>query len=212
EYDPVAATQAIATFVDEVSNWYVRNSRPRFWGNAWTTDKKAAFMTLYEVLLALAKLLAPFVPFLAEAIYQNLKTEQMPESVHLCDWPSAEEQLRDLRLEAQMQQTRQIVSAGLQARNKAQIKVRQPLALAAVLTHNAPLDFEYRQLICQELNVKKLEWLSQDQPFALYTPKFEYEKAALGRDLRGLAPKAMQILEELNRAHHERRVQVAQEL
>lgn len=212
EYDPVAATQAIATFVDEVSNWYVRNSRPRFWGNAWTADKKAAFMTLYEVLLALAKLLAPFVPFLAEAIYQNLKTEQMPESVHLCDWPSADEQLRDLQLEAQMQQTRQIVSAGLQARNKAQIKVRQPLALAAVLTHNAPLDFEYQRLICQELNVKKLEWLSQDQPFALYTPKFEYEKAALGKDLRGLAPKAIQILEELNRAPHERRVQVAQEL
>lgn len=212
EYDPVAATQAIVTFVDELSNWYVRNSRARFWGSTWTVDKTSAFATLYEVLLTLAKLLAPFVPFLAEAIYQNLKTAQMPESVHLCDWPLVSAELRDAHLEAQMQQTQQVVTAGLQARNKARIKVRQPLALAAVFSESPPLDSAYQGLIRQELNVKKLEWLSPDQLFTFYTPKFEYEKAALGKDLRSLAPKAVQILEEINRAGHEKRVQLARDL
>jgi len=212
EYDPVAATQAIAAFVDELSNWYVRNSRARFWGNEWTADKTAAFATLYEVLLALTKLLAPFVPFLAEAIYQNLRTDEMPESVHLCDWPQVNEQLRDTHVEAQMERTRQIVTAGLQARNKAQIKVRQPLALAAITSDGPPLEEEYQQLIRQELNVKKIEWLHQEQLFAFYTPTLEYEKAALGKDLRGLAPKVIAVLEELNRADHDKRVQLAQEL
>ena len=212
EYDPVAATQAIATFVDELSNWYVRNSRARFWGSSWTVDKISAFATLYEVLLELAKLLAPFVPFLAEAIYQNLRSDQMPESIHLCDWPQAHESLRNLNVENQMAVARKIVTAGLQARNKAQIKVRQPLALAVVLSDTPPLDSGYQQLIRQELNVKKLEWLSEDQTFAFYTPKFEYEKSALGKDLRSLAPKAVHILEELNKADHEQRVQLAREL
>ncbi len=212
EYDPVAATQAIAAFVDELSNWYVRNSRARFWGNQWTDDKIAAFTTLYEVLIALTKLLAPFVPFLAEAIYQNLRTDEMPESVHLCDWPQVNEQLRDTHLEAQMERARQIVTAGLQARNKAQIKVRQPLALAAVMGDGPPLEEEYQQLIRQELNVKRLHWLSADQLWAFYTPKFEYEKSAVGKDLRGLAPKVIALVEELNRADHDKRVQLAQEL
>jgi isoleucyl-tRNA synthetase len=212
EYDPVAATQAIAAFVDDLSNWYVRNSRARFWGNQWTADKTAAFVTLYEVLLALTKLLAPFVPFLAEAIYQNLRTEQMPESVHLCDWPQVDEQLRDVHLEAQMARARQIVTAGLQARNKAQIKVRQPLALAAITSDGPPLEEEYQQLIRQELNVKKIQWLSAEQLFAFYTPKLDYEKAALGKDLRSLAPKVIALIEELNKADHDKRVQLAQEL
>jgi isoleucyl-tRNA synthetase len=212
EYDPVAATQAIAAFVDDLSNWYVRNSRARFWGNQWTADKTAAFVTLYEVLLALTKLLAPFVPFLAEAIYQNLRTEQMPESVHLCDWPQVDEQLRDPNLEDDMKCVRQIVTAGLQARNKAQIKVRQPLALAAITSDGPPLEEEYQQLIRQELNVKKIQWLSAEQLFAFYTPKLDYEKAALGKDLRSLAPKVIALIEELNKADHDKRVQLAQEL
>ena len=210
EYDPVAATHAIATFVDELSNWYVRNSRARFWGSSWTAEKISAFATLYEILLELAKLLAPFVPFLAEAIYQNLKTDQMPPSVHLCDWPTVTESLRDVALETQMALTQQIVTAGLQARNKARIKVRQPLALAVVLA--PPLDSEYHQLICQELNVKRLTWLSPEQLAPYYTPMLEYEKSALGKELRGLAPKAMHILDELNQAEEPKRVQLAQEL
>jgi len=212
EYDPVAATQAIATFVDELSNWYVRNSRARFWGSEWTADKTSAFATLYDVLLALTKLLAPFVPFLAEAIYQNLRTDKMPESVHLCDWPHVNEQLHDPHLEDDMKCVRQIVTAGLQARNKAQIKVRQPLASAIVLGKTATLDSEHIRLIEQELNVKRVQWLNESEPFTFYTPKIEYEKSALGKDLRALASQAMAVLDELNQAEHERRVHLVREL
>jgi isoleucyl-tRNA synthetase len=212
DYDIVGATDALKQFIDDLSNWYVRNCRARFWGNQWTADKRAAFTTLYEVLLDLVTLLAPFVPFVTEAIYQNLKTETMPESVHLCSWPQANETLRDAELEAQMERARQIVTAGLQARNKAQIKVRQPLSLAVVLGDGPVLGAEYQRLIMQELNVKRLEWLSAEQLFAFYTPQLEYEKSALGKDFRGFAPKVMQVLEHLNRAEHERRVQLAHEL
>ena len=212
EYDPVAATGAIKTFVDDLSNWYVRNSRARFWGSGWNADKTSAYLTLYEVLIDLAKLLAPFVPFLAEAIYQNLKTEEMPESVHLCEWPSVNEHLRDTELERQMERARQIVTAGLQARNKVQIKVRQPLSGAIVLERRPPLEQAYLDLIERELNVKKLEWITEEKLYAFYTPKFAYEKSALGKDLRGLAPKALAVLEELNGADHDQRVQLAGEL
>jgi len=210
EYDIVGAADALKQFIDDVSNWYVRNSRARFWGNQWTEDKIAAFTTLYEVLITLVKLMAPFVPFVTEAIYQNLRTEQMPESVHLCDWPQVNQALRDAELEAQMERTRQIVTAGLQARNKAQIKVRQPLARAIVL--GKPLDAGYQQLIRQELNVKELIWLSEEQLFEWYTPQIEYEKAALGRDFRSLAPQVMGLLEQLNQGEHAQRVHLAQEL
>lgn len=216
DYDVVAATQAISGFVDELSNWYVRNSRPRFWGGEWTNERTSAFATLYEVLLDLAKLMAPFVPFLAEAIYQNLKTEQMPESVYLCGWPAANEQLRDVDLEAQMGRARRIVTAGLQARNRAQIKVRQPLASAAVLepASTAEPGTAYQELIRQELNVKRLLSLKENSPelFEFYTPKIEYDKSPLGKDFRALAAKVIQVLDTLNRAEHERRVQLAHEL
>ncbi len=216
DFDVVAATQALSSFVDELSNWYVRNSRPRFWGNKWDADKTSAFLTLYEVLLDLVKLLAPFVPFLAEAIYQNLKTDEMPESVHLCAWPQANEKLRDANLETQMSRARRIVTAGLQARNKAQIKVRQPLASAAVLDSDgtSELGVAYQELIKQELNVKRLFNLKDGAPefFDFYTPKIEYDKSPLGKDFRALASKVMHVLDELNRAEHEERVRLAQEL
>jgi isoleucyl-tRNA synthetase len=212
DYDIVGAADALKSFVDNLSNWYVRNSRARFWGNEWTADKTAAFTTLYEILLDLSKLFAPFVPFLSEAIYQNLKTEKMPESVHLCAWPQASASLCDENLDAQMKRTRQIVTAGLQARNKAQIKVRQPLAAAVILDSGQPLSQEHLKLIEQELNVKKLEWISEEKLFSFYTPKIEYEKSALGKDLRSLAPKAVQVLEQLNHGEREKRVQLAQEL
>lgn len=212
DYDIVGAADALKSFVDDLSNWYVRTCRARFWGSAWTADKISAFTTLYEVLLDLAKLFAPFVPFLAEAIYQNLKTEEMPESVHLCSWPQVNEQLGDASLEAQMKRARQIVTAGLQARNKAQVKVRQPLSVAAVLDNRPALGQEYLKMIERELNVKRLEWIGEEKLFSFYTPKIEYDKSALGKDLRSLAPKAIGVLEQLNQGEHEKLVQLAQEL
>ncbi len=212
DYDIVGAADALRSFVDDLSNWYVRNSRARFWGNEWTADKLAAFTTLYEVLLELSKLFAPFVPFLAEAIYRNLRTAEMPESVHLCHWPRVNEQLRDASLETQMKRARQIVTAGLQARNKAQIKVRQPLSVAAVLDNRPAFGHEYLELIERELNVKQLEWIDEEKLFSFYTPKIAYDKSALGKDLRSLAPKVIGVLEQLNQSEHERLVQLAQEL
>jgi isoleucyl-tRNA synthetase len=207
EYDIVGAADALKQFIDDVSNWYVRNSRARFWGNQWTEDKIAAFTTLYEVLITLVKLMAPFVPFVTEAIYQNLRTEQMPESVHLCDWPQVDEQLRDPNLEDDMKCVRQIVTAGLQARNKAQIKVRQPLRKAVFyLRRGSPSEWQriiqtYGELIKSELNVKEIE--AEDLVSNLHKYGqigLTINKSKLGPKYGRLLPKIEQQVEHLRQS------------
>ena len=134
-YDAFAAGRAIADFVDELSNWYVRRSRRRFWKSEADADKIAAYLTLNECLVTVAKLLAPFTPFLAEELYQNLVAERSPgapESVHLVDWPVADEALIDQDLSFRMAVARQVVNLGRAARNAAQIKTRQPVEVAVV--------------------------------------------------------------------------------
>ncbi|MBI1742032.1 isoleucine--tRNA ligase [Candidatus Acetothermia bacterium] len=220
DYDIVGATDFLKDFIDDLSNWYVRNSRSRFWGNEWTSDKKAAFSTLYEVLIELATLFAPFIPFLAEALHLNLKTEEDPESVHLRDWPKTNEKLQDKELEEAMRRARSIVTAGLQARNKAQIKVRQPLARMAMLeptTDGAvrkPLASAYEELVKSELNIKNVVVLKAGMPelFEFYSPKLEYDKAKMGPSFRQLAPKVIKVLDELNLEVHEKRVEIAKKL
>jgi isoleucyl-tRNA synthetase len=200
DYDIVGAADALKSFVDDLSNWYVRNSRARFWGNEWTADKTAAFTTLYEVLLDLAKLFAPFVPFVAEAIYQNLKTAEMPESVHLCEWPCVNERLRDANLEADMKCVRQIVTAGLQARNKANIKVRQPLRKAVFyLRRGSPSERRriidtYSDLIKSELNVKEIE--AED----LVSNLHKYGQIGLTLNKSKLGPKLGRLLPKIEQA------------
>ncbi len=199
DYDIVGAADALKQFIDDLSNWYVRNSRARFWGNQWTADKRAAFTTLYEVLLELVKLMAPFTPFLAEAIYQNLKTEKMPESVHLCDWPQVAAQLRDENLEEEMRQARHIVTAGLQARNKARIKVRQPLRRAVVYWLQSgvrTLRPEIANLIALELNVLDVRELEQIGLGALH--RYERRDARLIKSSVG--PKYGRLLPEIEKA------------
>ena len=132
EYDVVAAARAIENFVNELSNWFVRRSRRRFQKPAGKTEKNEAEQTLYFVLLTLAKLAAPFIPFLSEEIYLGLKKSKMPESVHLCDWPGADKKLINKSLEAKMAQARAIVVLALAQRASAGIKVRQPLAKLAI--------------------------------------------------------------------------------
>jgi isoleucyl-tRNA synthetase len=132
-YDVTAAGRAVGDFVDELSNWYVRRSRRRFWKGEDDLDKKAAHSTLYECLTAVAKLTAPFTPFVAEALYQNLVVnveDGAPESVHLADWPEAREDLIDGDLSARMAAARRVVGLGRAARNAAAIKTRQPVALS----------------------------------------------------------------------------------
>ena len=186
-YDVVAATVALESLADDLSNWYVRLSRRRFWKGGMGPDKVAAYDTLREALLTMAKLSAPFVPFLAEAIYQNLRASSDPCSVHLCAYPEADEAARDEALESQMVLGRSIAALGHQARNLAQVKVRQPLARAVVERAGAALSDEVRTLIEQELNVKRLDLVSDAGEFSTLSAQPNFR--TLGPRLGNAGPK-----------------------
>src|SRR5437588_5872189 len=174
-WDTARGTRALEAFVDNLSNWYVRRSRRRYWKSEEDTDKTSAYLTLYEALATLLRLLAPYTPFLSEEIYQNLVRSvdpNAPESVHLTDWPLAEKALVDRALLDAVRLTRRVVGLGLAARNAARIKVRQPLARLRVTVRD---EAEWRALqpfmdqILDELNVKALERLGDDAAVATYT-------------------------------------------
>ena len=157
-YDVVSATAALETLVDDLSNWYVRLSRRRFWRGGMEEDKIAAYQTLRTVLVELSKLLAPFVPFLAESIYRNLRGNGDPESIHLCRYPAADAERIDEALETEMALARQVVALSHQARNQAGIRVRQPLSRVVVnRAGGATLSEAVRSLIAFELNVDAVE-------------------------------------------------------
>ncbi|MEW6636332.1 MAG: isoleucine--tRNA ligase, partial [Actinomycetota bacterium] len=165
-YDVTAAGRAIGDFVDELSNWYVRRSRRRFWKGEDDTDKRAAHSTLYDCLVAVAKLTAPFTPFVAEKLYQNLVVNvdpEAPESVHLADWPAYEEALVDEDLSERMSAARRVVSLGRAARNAAAIKTRQPLREVVVVPSGdgerlrAGVE-SLKDVVLDELNVKELRF------------------------------------------------------
>jgi len=158
QYDVLGATGAIEGFVDELSNWYVRLSRRRFWRGGMGSDKIQAYHTLRTSLVGLAKLLAPFVPFLSEAVFRELRLEEDPESVHLCRFPEAVQHDRDEELEQEMEFARTLVALGHQTRNQAQIRVRQPLArMLAVLPKDRTLSEPVLELLKRELNVESIE-------------------------------------------------------
>ncbi len=151
--------RAISEFVDELSNWYVRRGRERYWGSGMTDDKEAAYMTLFTVLETLARLIAPFVPFMAESLYQNLVKsvdEGAPQSVHLCDYPASDGALIDSGLEASMDAALKVVALGRACRNTANIKNRQPLGTIYVSGIN-DLGSTYIDVIKGELNVRNVE-------------------------------------------------------
>ena len=162
-YNIPAALSSVLEFIDDMSNWFVRRSRRRFWKSEDDQDKLEAYSTLYYVLIYLAKIMAPFTPFLAEELYQNMTgagvvNSEIPESVHLLDWPEAG--LIDEAVLTQMAKTREIITAGLAERMKkteteAQIKVRQPLA--KLVYAGEKLDDFYEQIIMEEVNVKSVE-------------------------------------------------------
>lgn len=157
-YDLQKAVRLFMPFIDDLSNWYIRRNRKRFWKNENDADKDAAYATLHEVLVTLSRLMAPFTPFISEEIYRNLTGE---ESVHLAGWPEVDESLIDERLGALMGQVREIVSVGLQKRAEAKIKVRQPLAGIAVGEKYGDVfgndDREYfLSIVSEELNVKNV--------------------------------------------------------
>ncbi|MBN2578211.1 MAG: isoleucine--tRNA ligase [Pirellulales bacterium] len=180
-YDNFSACQRLSEFVDALSNWYVRRSRNRFWSGGHSTDKTDAYWTLYECLLTTCKLVAPFVPFLAEHLWQNLavaafaakpEAQRSAESVHLCDYPCGVPEAVDETLSARMALVREIVSLGRSARMGAKLKVRQPLGRVEVVladpTHLAWLQ-EHDALICDELNVKRVEFIQKADQYITYT-------------------------------------------
>jgi isoleucyl-tRNA synthetase len=160
-YDVITSTTAIESLVSDLSNWYVRLSRRRFWRGGMGPDKIAAYATMREVLVEASKLMAPFIPFLSEAVYRLLRTADSKESVHLCSYPVPQSDRVDAQLERDMSKVRQIVALGHQARNQAQIKVRQPLARAVIEGKtDEPLSEDLVQLIRTELNVEAVEALT----------------------------------------------------
>ena len=167
------AAKALQEFVDDMSNWYVRRSRERFWAKGMEQDKINAYMTLYTALVTVAKAAAPMIPFMTEQIYQNLVRKidkTAPESVHLCDFPVVKEEWIDEKLEADMDEVLDTVVMGRAARNTANIKNRQPIAQMYVKADHALSDF-YVEIIEEELNVKKVTFTDDVRAFTSYTFK-----------------------------------------
>jgi isoleucyl-tRNA synthetase len=179
QYDPTDAARAIEAFVDDLSNWYVRRSRRRFWRGATEgdADKQSAYETLYAALTTLAKLLAPFTPFVAEELWQNLVRTvdpAAPESVHLAAWPEPDPARIDDRLNAETQLIKRLCSLGRAARAKAQIKVRQPVAEVVVKLRDAAeaaVVERNRHLVLEELNAKALRIVEDETAVVAYDVK-----------------------------------------
>ena len=175
------AARALQDFVDDMSNWYVRRSRERFWAKGMEQDKINAYMTLYTALVTVAKVAAPMIPFMTEDIYQNLVRsldKEAPESIHLCDFPVANEAHIDKDLEAKMEEVLKVVVLGRAARNTANIKNRQPIGRMFVKAETALPAF-YQEIIQDELNVKKVEFTDDVRAFTSYS--FKPQLRTVGR-------------------------------
>ena len=181
----------VEEFIDDLSNWYVRRNRRRFWKSEQDRDKKVAYFTLHNVLVTLVKLLAPVIPFLTEEMYQNLvvaKDSSAPESVHHCDFPTVDESLVNEQLVRDVDQLISIVKAGRALRNKSNIKVRQPVS-ELVVKPDSSINIEslkkYEQHIKEELNIKKLSFVSDDSELSEYEIKIDFKRLGpkYGKDL-----------------------------
>ncbi len=175
------AARALQDFVDEMSNWYVRRGRERFWAKGMEQDKINAYMSLYTALVTVAKAAAPMIPFMTEQIYQNLVRsidQSAPESIHLCDFPAADESVIDKKLEEDMESVLETVVLGRAARNTAGIKNRQPIGRMYVKAQEELSDF-YQEIIEDELNVKEVVYSQDVRDFTSYT--FKPQLKTLGR-------------------------------
>ncbi len=178
-YDLQRAVRPFVQFIEDLTNWYIRRSRRRFWKSQDDRDKQQAYQTLNYVLLQLSKIAAPFIPFISERIYQNLRTSEMPESVHLCDFPVADGTNRDPELEEEMETVMTIVRMGRLLRTDHNLKVRQPLAKLHVVSSNADLLTklgEYVDIMEDELNVKEIAFGSNESELADLKAKADFRK------------------------------------
>ena len=202
-YDNFVACAALNEFVDSLSNWYVRRSRDRFWSSdKQSQDKLDAYWTLYECLLECSKLIAPFVPFMADAIWNNLAgvfSGKAVESVHLCDFPQPD--ATDENLSQQMDTLRTIASLGRSARMESKLRVRQPLSGVTVVLgsnqHQSWLE-EHSEILLQELNVKTIDYTTDADQFVDYQIQPNFQR--LGQRVRGLMPKVKKLLNDADGA------------
>ena len=208
DYRIPEAARALQDFVDEMSNWYVRRCRERFWAKGMEQDKINAYMTLYTALVTISKAAAPMIPFMTEEIYQNLVRsvdKDAKESIHLCDFPVVDEKLIDKELEDNMEAVLKIVTIGRAVRNGANIKNRQPIGRMIVKTAVKPDEF-YTAIIREELNVKGVEYLDDVSEYTSYTfkpqlktvgPKYGKQLGAIQKYLAGVdGNEAMASLKE----------------
>ena len=187
------AGREMQDFMDDLSNWYVRRCRERYWGKDMTADKEAAYMTLYTVLKTMALISAPFTPFMSETMYQNMVRtvdKSAPESIHLCDWPKKDESFIDPELEANMAAVLDIVVLGRSARSAANIKNRQPVA--SMYVQGKALPDMYVSIIADELNVKEVRFVDDASSFISYRVKPQLK--TLGPRYGKLLPKINQYL------------------
>ncbi len=197
-YRITESARMIQDFVDELSNWYVRRSRERFWEKELTQDKINAYMTLYTVLSTLVKVAAPFVPFMAEEIYLNLVKsidKSAPESVHLCDFPVCEERYIDEELEKNMDLVLKLVVQGRACRNAANIKNRQPIGKMFVKA-GFELPEMFKELVADELNIKEVIFTDDADNFTEY--RFKPQLRVLGPRYGKLVPQIAKALEEID--------------
>lgn len=200
DYKITETARVLEDFVDELSNWYVRRSRTRFWVKDMPQDKINAYMTLYTALVTLCKLSAPMIPFMTEDIYRNLVAgidKTAPESIHLCSFPTADEKMIDSELESKMDEVLEVVVLGRACRNGANIKNRQPIGTMYIKAERT-LDGLYTDIIREELNVKNVEFTEDVSKFAAYN--FKPQLKTLGRRFGKNINKVKEILASLDGA------------
>jgi isoleucyl-tRNA synthetase len=193
-YDLQKGIDPIVEFIDSLNNWYIRRSRRRFWRPEGKNDedKLQAYQTLYSVLLVLVQVAAPFIPFITEEIYRNLKAKELPESVHLTDFPTYDPGRRDTELERKMSLTRRTVSMGRALRTLHNLKTRQPLKALHLVTKDQQekrILIEMEELIKDELNVRSVVFRENEEELVEYTAKPNYKVLGkqLGRDMKAAA-------------------------
>ncbi len=197
-YDIQKAIEPIVRFIDLLNNWYIRRSRRRFWKSENDGDKMQAYGTLWHALMTLVKVASPFIPFVTEEIYANLKTDGMPASVHLCDYPVAEADQRDLVLERKMALTQQAVSMGRALRAVHNLKTRQPLKAMHIVTRNAEekkILREMEDIIAEELNVKEVYFRENEEDLVEYSVKANFRVLGkqLGKDMKAAAGRIAEL-------------------
>ncbi len=188
-------------FVDDLTNWYIRRSRRRFWKSQNDNDKNEAYQTLYSVLLIFCKTAAPFIPYITEEIYQNLKITGMPDSIHHCDFPVSDPKRRDVELDQQMENTMTAVTLGRYLRSQNSLRTRQPLAKAVIVVADEKIREMLKQtanIIAEELNVKEIEFSSDESELVVRSakPNFKALGPKLGKEMKLAVPEIAKLSSE----------------